>query len=138
MKSIFTDPGHEPQEQDLEKALGATYAVWSEVRDFTLSLAPAATLQWKYSGEKYGWGLRISDKKRVLVYLLPRDRFFRVGLVFGQKATAAVLASQVGQHIKDELSAAREYAEGRGIRLEVRGQAPFEDVQELIAIKISV
>ncbi len=126
-----------PEKAALQKGLGNTYAIWQELEAFTMSSFSGATGEWKHSGEKYGWGFRISDKKRVLVYLLPRDGFFRVGLVFGQKATDAVLASNVSDAIKEELKAAKAYAEGRGIRLEVKDDGPVDDIRSLIAIKIS-
>lgn len=137
MKSIFTERGHRPTEIDLEKALGDNYNLWVNLRKYTLDKAPHASQEWKFTGEKFGWSFRISDKKRVILYLLPRDGFFRVGLVFGQKATDAVLASGVSTTIKDELTSARAYAEGRGIRLEVRGGWPLHDIETLISIKLS-
>lgn len=136
MKSIFTDKAATPTAQDLATALGAAAALWDAIRDYTLELFPEAVPEWKCPSERFGWGFRLSDKKRVLVYLLPRDGFFRVGLVFGQKATAAVLASGVTQAVKDELQAARAYAEGKGIRVEVRSPEALEDIRTLISIKL--
>ncbi len=89
------------------------------------------------SGEKYGWSFRIKDKKRVIIYLLPQDRFFRVSLVFGQKATDMVLNSTIADNIKTELKNARAYAEGRGIRIDVKDKSSLKDIEELIKIKLA-
>jgi hypothetical protein len=117
--------------------LGSTYALWKQVEEFTVAEYPGAISAWHFSGDKYGWSFRISDKKRVLVYLLPRDGFFKVALVFGQKATDAVLASKVADAIKKELEAAKPYAEGRGIRIEVKNKSIVKDIKKLVEIKIS-
>lgn len=137
MKSIFTDQHHEPTEQDLESALGETYPLWKLLRDFTIATYPKAKQEWKYPGVNFGWGFRISDTKRVIVYLLPRNGFFKVALVFGQKATDELLGSQVADSIKEELRAAKVYKEGRGIRLEVKGPELLSDIEQLIMTKIA-
>ncbi len=137
MKSVFTDKGKEPTSTELKKALGITYDTWQTLADFTREAYPAAKEEWNLSGEKYGWSFRISDKKRVLLYLLPRDRFFKAAFVFGQKAMDKILESDVDNSIKDELKAAKPYAEGRGIRIEVKDKSKLDSIQKLIAIKIA-
>ena len=73
-----------------------------------------------------------------MIYLLPREVFFKVALVFGQKATELILASTVSEDLKNELKAAKVYAEGRGIRVEVKNKSIIDDIKKLIAIKIAV
>lgn len=106
------------------------------ISDYCKKLYPEAISAWHFSGEKFGWSYRISDKKRVLIYLLPRDGFFKTAFVFGQKATDEIQKSTIDDTIKKELLAVKVYAEGRGIRLEVRNKHVLKDIQQLIAIKI--
>ena len=84
-----------PTEIDLKDALGSTFSIWQLIRDFTKLLYPTAIEEWSFSGDKFGWSFRLKDKKRVLVYLLPRDSFFKVALVFGQNATDKILESNI-------------------------------------------
>lgn len=137
MKSIFTDKEKKPTDADLKKAIGRTYSSWKALADFTYQSYPAATEAWNFSGEKYGWDFRIRDKKRALIYLLPRDGFFKVAFVFGQKATDEVFNSDIDETIKTELKNAKVYAEGRGIRVDVKNQSMLKDLKKLISIKIS-
>ncbi|MEY2629909.1 MAG: hypothetical protein RLZZ469_805 [Bacteroidota bacterium] len=137
MKSIFTDKEITPTEAQVKTALGETYDHWQTLSHHTLSLYPKAETQWHYSGEKFGWSFRISDTKRVIIYLLPRDQFFKVAFVFGQKATDVVLKSDISDSIKNELMAAKPYAEGRGIRISVTNEPQLNDIKQLITIKIS-
>lgn len=138
MKSIFTDKSHEPTEENLREALAGTYPLWQSLRDFTLFSYARAQQEWKFSGNKFGWGYRIKDSKRVIIYLLPRQGFFLTAFVFGQKATDEILGSNVSSVIKDELLAAKVYAEGRGIRLTIQDAEMLEDIKRLISIKIAV
>lgn len=137
MKSIFTDKKVTPTEAQLKIALGETYDHWQTLANYTISLYPKAVTQWHYSSEKFGWSFRISDTKRVIVYLLPRDQFFKVAFVFGQKATDAVSKSDITDSIKNELIAVKPYAEGRGIRIVITHESQLNDIKQLIAIKIS-
>ncbi len=136
MISIFPTQEPKPTSALLKKALGKTYKLWEELEEFTLSISPKAESGWNFSGIKFGWSYRIKDKKRVLIYLLPRDNYFKVAMVFGEKATQEILKSNLHETIKTELRLAKVYAEGRGIRIEVRNDEFIQDLKELIKIKI--
>ena len=101
MKSIFTDKNKLPNDNDLKKSLGDTYQLWQLIKDYVISKYPKGFEEWSCSN--YGWSLRIKDEKRAIVYLLPRDRFFKVAFVFGQKATDMIMKSQIANSIKTEL-----------------------------------
>ena len=135
--SIFTDKKIIPVDDDLQEALGNMYEIWQQLTGYVHLKYPAAIDMWNYSGDKYGWSFRIKDKKRVIVYLLPRDRFFKVVMVFGQKATDIIMNSPVNQAIKKELASAKVYVEGRGIRLDILNETILNDLKTLIDIKIS-
>ena len=137
MKSIFTQKSEIPTEAALQEALGETYVYWQTFAEHTKKLYPEATEAWSFAGEKFGWSFRIKDQKRILIYLLPRDKFFKVAFVFGQKATDAVIESNITDAIKNELQAAKVYAEGRGIRIDIKDSKTTEDILKLIAIKIA-
>lgn len=137
MKSIFTDKATQPSEKDLQQALGTTFIIWESLAEFTKESYPNHIESWHFSGDKYGWSFRISDKKRVLIYLLPRDGFFKAAFNFGQKATDEILKSEIDENIKSELKAAKVYAEGRGIRIDVKDNTDYDDLKKLITIKIS-
>jgi hypothetical protein len=136
MKSIFTDKSSKPETKDLKKALGKTFEIWEKLEKFTKELEPAAKSEWNFSGEKFGWSYRIKDKKRVLIYLLPRDQFFKIAFVFGPKATDRIMESDVNELIKSELMAAKQYAEGRGIRIDIKEHPDLVSIETLIRIKV--
>ena len=59
-----------------------------------------------------------------------------MALVFGQKATDKLLESNIAETIRTEIKAAKVYAEGRGIRIEVRDKSILADIKKLIEIKV--
>jgi len=136
--SIFMDKGAAPTQNDLKTGLGPeAFELWQALAGYVKSRYPRATEEWKFPGAKYGWSFRLNDRKRVIIYMIPMDRYFEVAFVFGQKATEEVLASDVDERIKTDLQNARAYAEGRGIRISMKDATFLNDVKTLVGIKIS-
>lgn len=135
--SVFSNKEIIPGDQALFMELKNTCDLWNSIRDYVQEKAPDSVEEWKYSGKKFGWSFRINDKKRVIVYLLPREAYFKVAFVFGQKATDAIVNSTISDTIKKELLSAKAYAEGRGIRIDVRDPDVLEDIRQLIGIKLA-
>jgi hypothetical protein len=135
--SIFMDLTKIPESADLEFPLGNTYQYWKEIRDFVLEKYPAAIEEWHIAVKKYGWGFRIKDKKRAIIYLSPREGYFLVAMIFGQKATDQILNSDISAKIKEELMNSKVYMEGRVIRCEIHDNSFISDLKKLIEIKIA-
>ncbi len=135
--SIFMDIKKEPQTADLKTPLAKTFLLWMEIRDFVFENYPSAIEEWHVSVKKYGWGFRIKDKKRAIIYLSPRNGFFRVTIVFGQKANDEILSTDISEQIKTELLSSKVYMEGRVIRLEVQNDTLIKDIKKLILIKLT-
>lgn len=134
--SIFTNKAKMPDNVQLSAALGDLFKVWMSIMEYTMKAYPKAAEEWNYPGQKYGWSFRIKDKKRAIVYLLPRDKYFMAAFVFGEKATADALVSSIQDAVKEIIASARVYAEGRGFRIEVRNEENLKDIIKLIDIKL--
>jgi hypothetical protein len=135
MKNIFMEKSTKPAAQDLQQVLGDTFEIWRTLAAFAYKSSPGAIEAWSYGNTKTGWGFRISQNRKVLVHLLPRDKFFQVAFVFEQKATDAILASDISDDLKAELKAAKVGLEGRAIKIEARDKASLEDLKKLIAMQ---
>jgi len=135
--SIFMDKAKMPETKELAHHLNDTFKYWLAIRDFVFQKYPKAFEEWNHSGAKYGWNFRIKDKKRAIIYFLPRQGFFKVAFVFGQKAMNQIMESNIAIEIKTELQQAKVYAEGRGIRIEIVDDSKLEDIKKLVEIKIA-
>ena len=134
--SIFQDKETLPTQKALSAELGPTFALWERIEAFVMEQYPGANAEWNYPGKKYGWSYRIKDKKRAIIYFLPRSGYFKVAFVFGQKAYDHIMDSDISETIKVDLSGATRYAEGRGIRIDVKDEAVVPDIFSLVRIKI--
>ena len=134
--SIFMDKSVTPDSAALSTALGKSFALWEETVRITKELYPALIEEWAFPGSKHGWSFRLKDKKRVLIYLLPREKYFMIAMVFGEKACAEVKVSTIADHIKAMLAEARPYAEGRGVRVAIRERSGLDDIRKMLEIKL--
>lgn len=125
-----------PDDLELEAKLGVSFALWQSLKKYVYDHVPHPAEEWNYPGKNYGWSFRMKSKKRNIIYFLPGDGSFRVAFVFGQKAFDQVMKSDVSDTIKTELSAARVYAEGRGVRIPVNNESILSDIYTLLDIKL--
>jgi len=135
--SIFQDKATKPTKKDLIAKLDSTYNLWTRIKDFVLEKYPNGLSEWNYPGKKYGWSYRIKDKRRAIIYFLPRDKYFKVAFVFGQKAVDTIMESDISLEIKNELQQAKKYAEGRGIRIDVNNDLILPDIKKLVEVKLA-
>jgi hypothetical protein len=134
--SIFSNKDKIPDANMLRLALGEMFDVWTEIRDYVFLVYPKAVEEWYSPGQKHGWSFRIKDKKRAIIYLLPREKYFMVAFVLGEKSTNEAMESEIDKNIKGIIQSARVYAEGRGFRLEVRSKSIVGDIKKLVDIKL--
>lgn len=134
--SIFPDKATIPTNEDVQEKLGQSYELWTRICEMVLQKYPNGLSEWNYPGKKYGWSYRIKDKRRAIIYFLPRDKFFMLGFVFGDKAVNEIMTLPISEEIKNDLNAARKYAEGRGIRITVGDEAILSDIEQLIDVKL--
>jgi hypothetical protein len=130
----FEDKAKIPDEKTLAKGLGSSKRLWDDlVRDITAQYGPV-TEAW---GFYKSWSLRLRQKKRTILYLLPRDSHFLCAFVFGGKATEAARLAKLPGAVMKAIEEAPVYAEGRGFRLEVRTAKDVETMKTLAAIKMA-
>jgi hypothetical protein len=134
--SNFNDKQVIPDEAALASEIGETKEYLDRICRFIEEETGQLTLEWKHYGQKSGWTLKLLSKKRNLLFVGPEDGSFIIAFVFGDRAVEAVLKSQLPETIKNELLNARKYAEGRGIRFEIRDESELESVIQLIRIKL--
>jgi hypothetical protein len=135
--SILADKDIIPDENQLKTVLGDSILIWKSIVEFANQNIPAVEEQWNYSGKNYGWGFRLRNTKRVIIYLIPCSNFFKIGMVFGEKATNEALNSSISDELKSIIKDAPVYAEGRGFRFDVKAKDQLIDIKNLIKIKVS-
>ena len=125
----------QPTAADVSAKLGLNADTWNELIDW-LTEKGIGCKEWKSSAPKYGWTLRPVLRKRTILYMGPCLDCFRVTFVLGDRAVAAACASDLPKNLLKEISEARRYAEGTGLRFMVREREDLESVRRLVEIKL--
>ncbi len=137
LPNTFIGQNTPPSEKDVAAKLGPAMAAWKELIAW-LNEKGIDRGEWKsVSPKKYGWGLRPALKKRTILYLGPCEGCFRVSFVLGDKALAAAFAADLPKVVLKEISEAKRYAEGTGVRLKVRKHEDLAAVRKLVEIKLA-
>ena len=134
--NVFINKLAKPDDQALVRVLGKTYPLWAEIEKHVATADGESTEEWKHYGPKSGWTLKTLHKKRNLFFFTPCQGYFRIAFVFGDRAVAEILTSDLSKAMIEEVKNAKKYAEGRGLRVEVKTHRDVESVKKLIAIKV--
>jgi signal transduction histidine kinase len=134
--NVFMDKSIQPDDRRLAHVLGEKATFWETIKQHIAQKHGEVTEEWKFYNTKSGWTLKVLLKKRNLFFFTPLSGYFRLAFVFGDKAVSAVEKSDLPEALKNELKNARKYAEGRGIRIEVKSRKDVEHVKKLIDIKV--
>lgn len=135
-EKLFLTRENIPDDEKLRSILGNKFKYIEDIRHFISDHYGKTTEEWKYYGQKNGWLLKKFLKKRNLFFISVFDGYFIITMVFGEKAMRAIEASSIKQELKDELAAARKYAEGTGLGIRVSDETYMDDIKILLRIKI--
>ncbi len=121
--AAFPNEKRPPAESDLPSALGRAFVPLAKVLERLRSAHPDVAPEWKYS-PRSGWHLIYSRKQRRLFYLIPAHGDFRLSLLLGDKAIAALQTGPCAKNMPALLKTAKRYPEGtafsfRGATLDV-------------------
>ena len=135
--SALGDKNVEPTPDALDLVLGASRAAWDHLVARMQAQYGPLTEDWRFSGAKYGWNCRLTQKKRTVLYLIPQDRAFLVGVVLGDRALGLLRRDAIGAGTRDLIDEAKRYAEGTGFRIPVASVEQCSDVEVVIEAKMA-
>jgi hypothetical protein len=125
-----------PDDATLDQALGKTKKVWDTIIDHLDQLPNGLVREWKYYGKKHGWQMKVTDRKRAVLYLIPHDGSFLASLALNDQAVAALPSQKLPPRLVREIATAKTYPEGRPARVEVTSTSDLMVVKKLLALKL--
>jgi len=133
--SIFFDKAIVPHNNMVAEALEGTYSLWEELWNFVRESYPDVSGEWKYYSKAAGWTFPVKSKKRTLYYFIPKDGYFSISFVFGDKAVAVAEHAELPQKIIEDILSAKPYVEGRSVAVDVDSTDMLENIKKLLEIK---
>jgi hypothetical protein len=134
--SAFDDKSEKPVTEDLVRMLGRTGTHWDDFRTHIAAEYAPLDETWTFAGAKWGWSLRLRQKKRTVVTMIPCKGHFLLGFALGEKAVTAAHDSRLPDSVLAVIDEAEQYPEGRAVRIEVRNKKDRESAKKLASIKM--
>ena len=135
--SIFNDKSKPPKDAELATALKDSFLFWNELKKLIALRFKPLSIEWGFTSKTTGWGMRLKNKDRTILYMTPRDGHFLASFALGEKAVKAAHEDDLPVSVLKIIDNAKIFAEGRGVRLEVRNGRDVRNVEKLAAIKMS-
>lgn len=133
--SAFSEKAHPPTDDALRLVLGKAYGPWLELLALVADRIGPVTQVWGFTSASTGWGLRVRHKERVILYMTPQPNQFLVSFALGERAVAAARAARLSASVRKAIEDAPRYAEGRGVRLEIRRSRQLASLVTIAQIK---
>lgn len=133
--SAFSDKAHRPTDKDLRSVLGKAHPAWVRLIELVSDRIAPILPVWGFTSANFGWSIRLKRKDRVILYMTPREDHFLVSFALGEKAVVAAHAHKLPATVLKAIESAPKYAEGRGVRLEVRQAREVSALATLAEIK---
>ena len=135
--SIFDDRTKPPKEAELAMALKDTFLYWNELKKLIALRFKPLSIEWGFSSKSTGWGMRLKKRDRTVLYMTPCNGYFLASFALGDKAVKAAHEDDLPTSVLKIIDSATRYAEGKGVRLEVRNGQDVRNVEKLAAIKMA-
>ncbi len=116
-----------PEEQAIKAALETAYPLYQNLPTITKDFKK----EWKfYKGG--GWQLKIHDGKKALLYLVPKENAFLIGMAIRENEKKALLESTSLADLHEKIANAKKYAEGYAISFLISDKQSFKEFESLI------
>lgn len=136
--NAFIGKDTRPTDAEIAAALGPTAGLWKDFVQWMADKAGVAEQEWKgIIVKKYGWSLRLKQKKRNIVYLGPGEGCFMVSFVLSDKALDAAKKLKLPEAAAKEIATAQRYPEGNGIRLVVSKASHLRAIRTIATVKLA-
>ena len=136
--NAFIGKEGQPTDGEIADALASTAGLWNEFVQWMADKEGVTEQEWKgIIVKKYGWSLRLKQKKRNIVYLSPGEGCFMVSFVLSDKAIKIAKETKFPKAVGEVIAAAPRYPEGNGVRLLVKRSADLRPIQKIAAIKLA-
>jgi hypothetical protein len=135
--SAFDDKTEPPQEDELAEMLGKTLGLWTDLQSRISTRFAPLSIEWGYTSKSTGWGLRLKQEKRTMLYMTPCRGYFLASFALGEKAVKVAHDSKLPAEVLEAIDNAPRYAEGRGVRFEVRSAKDVRNVEKVAIIKMA-
>jgi hypothetical protein len=135
---VLIDPKTPPTDAIIASALGKSYALWQNVFKQLHTERPALVPEWRYYNDGKSWLMKLTYKKKTVVWVGVYAGFFRFTAYLTEKARAAVEASDISDDCKDQFSHSKRFGKLIAVSVPFKKKADVRDGLALVALKLAL
>ena len=130
---LFKDPMIEPNDENLEAALGKNYKVFAEYQKKTAeqNLVP----EWRYYNDGKSWLCKTLHKKKNLCWLSVWNTGFHLTFYFPEKAINGFYELDISEEIKTAAKEAKPVGKSHPVSLLVKNKKILNDCLKILEYK---
>ena len=136
LPNAFIGKPEAPTDRDLIAELGPAKKYWDQLLTELAAECGLVMREWNCYSRKAGWSLRLQCRTRNIVHLSPHRGSFGASFALGDKAIQAARARELPKRVLKIISEAKEYPEGKAVRIEVTNSEYVEAVKKLAKAKL--
>ena len=129
----FIDQSIKPTEPAVQTALGSTATYYEKIIGLTSSYAQ----KWTFT-KSSGWMLKIYDRNKALLYLIPLKDGFEISLAIRENEREAFLRDDELKILHNKISSSKKYMEGFALQFDITDQNEFQPLELFIAKLIAI
>ena len=121
------DKSHKPTEQNIQTSLGSMFTYFKKI----VGLANSYSQEWTFT-KSSGWILKIYDRKKALLYLIPLKDGFKISLAIREDERKAFLSNDELEVMHDKIFSSKKYSEGYALQFDIANKKDFQPVELFI------
>ena len=130
-ESIFGEKVNIPNEEMLNIALEESKALWDKMISISDGIG-----EWKFYSKTAGWTYPVKKKKRTLFYMMPKEGYFQLIFVYGERAVEVAKSIGLPKQVLNNLLQAKPYVEGRLLNIGISSDIDLNTAQKLLQLKL--
>lgn len=134
----LTDPTTHPDERVLSRTLGARRTLWRQFFEEVAADQPDLATEWRYYNDGKAWLMKVTHKKKTVVWVSVHAGYFRITAYLTEKARAAVDASDLSADCKEQFANSKRYGKLIAVSVPFRKKADVKAGRALVALKLSL
>jgi hypothetical protein len=133
---IFIDKNRKPAKTEILEAIGPMISIWQKLIHY-IREKHLVQEDFKFMyGKNYGWALRFRIKGKLLVALYPSKSGFTAQVILNPEAIRKSQKIKFGENVRETISQAHPYPEGRWLFIPVKSGKDFRDIQQLLELRV--
>ncbi len=135
---MLTDPRVFPDDSIIAQALGKTHPLWRTFFQELHAAHPALEAEWRYYNDGKRWLMKVTHKKKTVVWLGIQDGHFRITAYLTEKARAAVEASDLSDDCKEQFAHSKRYGKLIAVSVPFKKKGAVKEGLALVGLKLSL